>query len=97
MADYWQRHAGAIDEAESELKKSLALGQAELNCEDPYLAYAHRQLTAERLWWLSVAADRRGQAGPRLELLKQAAAFEGTPYGDRAVELLEPHPATRVR
>lgn len=84
-------HAGSIAEAESELEKALALGHTELDCEDPDLAYAHRQLTAERLWWLSVAAERRGQTGRRLDLLKQAAALDGTPYGDRAVAALEPH------
>lgn len=83
-------HAGSIEHAEAELEKALALGKAALDCEcdDPDLAYAHRQLTAERLWWLSLAAERRGQTGRRLDLLKQAAALGGTPYGDRAVEVL---------
>lgn len=81
-------HGGSIDEAEVHLDDALALGMRHLESHDAEFAYVQRFLAAERLWWLAMIAEKRGDAEHRMERLRRASEFAETPYGEKARQAL---------
>lgn len=82
-------HAGSLDEAEADLQHAFDRGAPHIGSDDAAIAHVQQQLAAERLWWLALIAEKRGDASRRVELLRRASAFAATPFGAKAREALE--------
>jgi hypothetical protein len=83
-----QLHAGLLNDADANLERALALDLPAIDDADEHIAFNARHLTAERLWWLAVIAEKRGHQRLRLDRLEQAAQFRETKFGERARKAL---------
>jgi tetratricopeptide (TPR) repeat protein len=77
-------HAGDFDPARTDLERALAIDEPRIHDANQDIAAGARHLTAERLWWLAIIAEKQGNQRVRLDRLEQAARFGDTKYGDRA-------------
>ncbi|HEX3480324.1 MAG TPA: hypothetical protein VHT91_35140 [Kofleriaceae bacterium] len=81
-------HGGSLDEAEIHLERALALGAGHLQTAGADLLPGQQRLAAERLWWLAMIAEKRGDTAQRLRCLRRASQFRDTQYGAEACKAL---------
>lgn len=82
-------HAGTLDDAETSLQDAFERGAVYLGSENATIVVQQQHLAAERLWWLAVIAEKRGDTSSRVGLLRRASTFSRTPYGEKARQALE--------